>query len=314
MYVRKEAVLSSQIEGTQTRCRTCFPLKPNVRPGLPSDVDEVINYVHAMNHGLSRFPELPVSVRLIREIHSELMQACEADGNPANSVEPETQSACGLHAAHSTFVPPPHHAVPGALGDLEKFLHRNDRLPPLVKIALAHVQFETIDPFLDGNGRVGRLLITFLLTESGVLHKPVLYLSHYSGNTGRSTTTTFRPCALKARGRLGFPSFCAAWSRWRAKRGGYSSSYPATARTASRRHHDGKLDEQPVTAIRCWNRCSTVQSSLWPTCGRLRAPPSPQPTAWYPLVEAGGAEEMTGNVRNRVSLCALYRLVQRQLR
>jgi Fic family protein len=134
-----------------------------------------------MNYGLTRLAELPVSVRLIREIHAELMRGVRGGlllpGELRTSQNWIGPAGCTLSTA--TFVPPPHHMVPEALGELEKFLHARDELPPLVKIALAHVQFETIHPFLDGNGRVGRLLITFLLTERGVLHKPVLYLSHF---------------------------------------------------------------------------------------------------------------------------------------
>jgi len=182
MYVRKEAVLSSQIEGTQSSLQDLLAAEARLfDPELPRDVDEVINYVRAMNHGLARLAELPVSVRLIREIHAELMQGVR--GGRLQPGELRTSQnwigPAGCTLATATFVPPPQHIVPEALGELEKFLHAADGLPPLVKIALAHVQFETIHPFLDGNGRVGRLLITFLLTERGVLHKPVLYLSHY---------------------------------------------------------------------------------------------------------------------------------------
>ena len=182
MYVRKEAVLSSQIEGTQSSLQDLLAAEAQLfEQTLPRDVDEVINYVRAMNHGLARLAELPVSVRLIREIHAELMRGVRGGrlqpGELRTSQNWIGPAGCTLNTA--TFVTPPHHAVPTALGDLENFLHASDELPPLVKIALAHVQFETIHPFLDGNGRVGRLLITFLLTERGVLHKPVLYLSHY---------------------------------------------------------------------------------------------------------------------------------------
>jgi Fic family protein len=182
MYVRKEAVLSSQIEGTQSSLQDLLAAEAQLfEQTLPRDVDEVINYVRAMNHGLARLAELPVSVRLIREIHAELMRGVRGGklqpGELRTSQNWIGPAGCTLTTA--TYVPPPHHAVPAALGDLENFLHTPDDLPPLVKIALAHVQFETIHPFLDGNGRVGRLLITFLLTERDVLHKPVLYLSHY---------------------------------------------------------------------------------------------------------------------------------------
>ncbi len=182
MYVRKEAVLSSQIEGTQSSLQDLLAAEAELFDlGLPRDVAEVLNYVRAMNHGLSRLAELPVSVRLIREIHSELLK--DVRGGRLQPGELRTSQnwigPAGCTLATASFVPPPHHEVPQALSDLERYLHENDSLPPLIKIALAHVQFETIHPFLDGNGRVGRLLITFLLTERGVLHKPVLYLSHY---------------------------------------------------------------------------------------------------------------------------------------
>jgi Fic family protein len=182
MYVRKEAVLSSQIEGTQSSLQDLLAAEARLLdPNLPRDVDEVINYVRAMKHGLARLAELPVSVRLIREIHAELMRGVRGSrlqpGELRTSQNWIGPAGCRLETA--TFVPPPHQMVAEALGALEEFLHRKDDLPPLVKIALAHAQFETIHPFLDGNGRIGRLLITFLLTERGVLHKPVLYLSHH---------------------------------------------------------------------------------------------------------------------------------------
>lgn len=182
MYVRKEAVLSSQIEGTQSSLQDLLSAEAQLfDQNLPRDVDEVVNYVAAMNHGLARLSELPVSMRLIREIHAELMKGVR--GGRLQPGELRTSQNWighgGARIDNATFVPPPYHVVPDALGALESFLHHDHSLPPLVKIALAHVQFETIHPFLDGNGRVGRLLITFLLTECGVLHKPVLYLSHY---------------------------------------------------------------------------------------------------------------------------------------
>lgn len=182
MYVRKEAVLSSQIEGTQSSLQDLLAAEAQLfESQLPRDVDEVINYVRAMKRGLDLLAELPVSVRLIREIHAELMQGVRSGKLRPGELRQSQNwiGPSGSTLATATFVPPPHQVVPDVLGELEKFLHANDELPPLIKIALTHVQFETIHPFLDGNGRIGRLLITFLLTERGVLHKPVLYLSHY---------------------------------------------------------------------------------------------------------------------------------------
>ena len=182
MYVRKEAVLSSQIEGTQSSLNDLLEAEAAINDAHhPSDVGEVLNYADAMNYGLGRLPELPVSVRLIREIHHRLL-----DGVRGNQASPgeirRSQNWIGSGGStlnEAIFVPPPPHEVEGLLSDLEKFIHARDNMPPLVKIGLIHAQFETIHPFLDGNGRVGRLLITFLLCEAEILLKPVLYLSYY---------------------------------------------------------------------------------------------------------------------------------------
>jgi Fic family protein len=182
MYVRKEAVLSSQIEGTQSSLQDLLEAEARILSAdRPADVREVINYVNAMNYGLERLATLPVSVRLIREIHERLLKGVRGHkltpGELRRSQNWIGPGGCTLSEA--TFVPPPPDVVPQALSDLERFLHEKDDLPVLIKVGLAHAQFETIHPFLDGNGRVGRLLITFLFCERGVLRKPVLYLSHY---------------------------------------------------------------------------------------------------------------------------------------
>ena len=182
MYVRKEAVLSSQIEGTQSSLQDVLAAEARVlSPDRPQDVAEVFNYVNAMNYGLERLKTLPVSIRLIREIHSRLLTGVRGQHHTPGDLRTSQNwigpGGCALSEA--TFVPPPPQDVPRLLGDLESFLHEESPLPLLIGIGLAHAQFETIHPFLDGNGRIGRLLITFLLCEKGVLLKPVLYLSHY---------------------------------------------------------------------------------------------------------------------------------------
>ena len=182
MYVRKEAVLSSQIEGTQSSLQDLLAAEAHIlSPNSPKDVDEVVNYVTAMNYGLDRLNELPLSVRLIKEIHERLLQGVRGahltPGELRRSQNWIGPSGCTLREA--TFVPPPPHEVPTALGALESFLHSESDLPHLIQIGLAHAQFETIHPFLDGNGRIGRLLITFLLCQRKILLKPVLYLSHF---------------------------------------------------------------------------------------------------------------------------------------
>ncbi len=181
MYVRQEAVLSSQIEGTQASLADVLQFEADHDdPPRVKDVEEVVNYVHAMNHGLARLPELPLSLRLIREIHEKLMA-----GVRGQHLEPgefrRTQNWVGpggCQLKDASFVPPPPDQLLDVLGQLESFLH-DKALPPLIHAGLAHAQFETIHPFLDGNGRVGRLLITFLLCERKVLSKPLLYLSVY---------------------------------------------------------------------------------------------------------------------------------------
>ena len=184
MYVRKEAVLSSLIEGTQSSLQDVLEAEARVlAPKRRESAGEVVNYIRAMYAGLARLDELPVSVRLIREIHRELLRGVRGShpsltpGELRRSQNWIGPSGCTINEA--VFVPPPPDLAPDALGKLEQFWHREDDMPPLLKIGLVHAQFETIHPFLDGNGRIGRLLITFLLTEKEILQKPALYLSHY---------------------------------------------------------------------------------------------------------------------------------------
>lgn len=182
MYVKKEAVISSQIEGTQSSLSQLLKKESEVNdPDAPSDVHEVSNYVKAMHRGLELLNDLPVSVRLIKEIHKELLRDVRGqEKNPGELRKSQNWiGSAGMNIRHATFVPPPEHEMVKALSDWEKFLHQNDHIPVLVKIGMAHAQFETIHPFLDGNGRVGRLLITLLLCEWKKLQEPVLYLSHF---------------------------------------------------------------------------------------------------------------------------------------
>ena len=182
MYVRQEAVLSSQIEGTQSSLTDVLQVETGIRGRkLPLDVAEVVNYVRAMNHGMARLEDLPLSQRLLREIHGVLLEGVRGeDRTPGefrrsqNWIGPD-----GTPLENATFVPPPVREMTAALANLEEFLHDSDDLPVLVHCGVAHAQFETIHPFLDGNGRVGRLLITLLLCERSILHRPLLYLSHY---------------------------------------------------------------------------------------------------------------------------------------
>ena len=182
MYVRKEAVLSSQIEGTEASLEDVLEYESENRPStLPNDVAEVVNYVRAMNYGLERINKLPLSVRLIKEIHAELMKGARG-GDKTPGEFRKTQNwigpkGCTLDTAR--FVPPPPYEMMQAISDLEKYMHSKLTYPLLIECGIMHFQFETIHPFLDGNGRIGRLLITFFLCHKEILKKPLLYLSHY---------------------------------------------------------------------------------------------------------------------------------------
>lgn len=182
MYVRKEAVLSSQIEGTQASLIDVLEFESQtLEPDNPQEVAEVVNYIAAVNYGLERLKDLPVSLRLIREIHQKLMQGVRgAERDPGEFRRTQNWiGAGGCSLAEATYVPPPPHEMIQSLDNLEKFLHDSTPIPALIRIGLAHAQFETIHPFLDGNGRTGRLLITFLLCEQNILKRPLLYISHY---------------------------------------------------------------------------------------------------------------------------------------
>ena len=182
MYIRKEALLSSQIEGTKSSLQDVLAVQGQLfAPARPFDATEVVNYIGAMELGLQQLETLPLSIRLMRNIHRRLLQGVRGANLTPGEVR-ATQNWIGPPGAgiqDADFVPPPPDVALNALGDLEHFLHVKDDLPLLIRIGLAHAQFETIHPFLDGNGRLGRLLITFLLTQRGVLRKPTLYLSHY---------------------------------------------------------------------------------------------------------------------------------------
>ena len=179
-FIRREAVLSSRIEGTQSSLSDLL-LFEATRVEKQRDVKEVQNYVRAMEYGLKRLEELPLGLRLIRELHGILMEGVRGErATPGEFRQSQNwigTPECALNDA--TFVPPPVAEMMGTLDQLEKFLHTDSDLPPLVKLALIHYQFETIHPFLDGNGRIGRLLISLFLCQQGILTKPLLYLSAF---------------------------------------------------------------------------------------------------------------------------------------
>lgn len=180
MYVRKEATVSSQIEGTQATFIDVLKREAKVESSeIHKDVDEVINYIDAMNYGLERLKEFPLSLRLLREIHGKLLREVRGEGKHPGEFRTTQNWIGGPTIETAVFVPPPATEIMNLMGNLEEYLHRGGSTPVLLKTALIHAQFETIHPFLDGNGRIGRLLVTFFLCHEGVLHKPLLYLSDF---------------------------------------------------------------------------------------------------------------------------------------
>jgi Fic family protein len=181
MYVRKEALLSSQIEGTQSSLSDLLLYETDEVPFVPlDDVQEVSSYIAAINHGLKRISEdFPLSLRLISEMHQILLSTGRGSTKQPGEFRSSQNWIGGTRPGNAIFVPPPPHRVLECMGSLESFFHDRDTYPVLIRAALAHVQFETIHPFLDGNGRLGRMLITLMLCEDKALHAPLLYLSLY---------------------------------------------------------------------------------------------------------------------------------------
>ena len=181
MFVRKDASSSSQIEGTRATLMDAIEADSKERPArLPRDVDDILHYINAVNYGLDRTKSLPLSLRLVQELHEKLMVGARSTQHPYPGEFRRSQNWIGgTSPSNAHFVPPPTQEVSRSLGDLENFLHADDQFLPLIKAGLIHAQFETIHPFTDGNGRTGRILITMYLWNSKLLEVPVLYLSSY---------------------------------------------------------------------------------------------------------------------------------------
>lgn len=182
MYLRKDAASSSQIEGTRATMIDAIEAAANITTNIPKDVDDILHYIKALNYGMKRVVEddFPISWRFLRELHKKLMDQARAThfSDPGEFRKSQNWIG-GTRPENARFVPPPVYEMHNALSDLEKFMHADDSIMTLIKAALLHAQFETINPFLDGNGRTGRMLITFYLWKEGFLEKPVLFLSSF---------------------------------------------------------------------------------------------------------------------------------------
>ena len=180
MYILKDASSSSQIEGTGATMLDALEAKAEIGSDLPEDVDDIIHYIKALNNGIDTLKEIPVSIRLIKKLHKDLLEGARYTQNPYPGEFRHDQNWInGTNPHDAKFVPPPNHELLRVLGDWENFVHTSDNLLPLTKAALLHAQFETVHPFRDGNGRTGRMLTTLYLREIGLLEKPVLFLSAY---------------------------------------------------------------------------------------------------------------------------------------
>lgn len=180
MYVVKEATVSSRIEGTQTNMEEVLLKETDIQPERRNDWMEVNNYINALNNSIQQLSELPLSSRLLKKAHQTLLTGVRGEHKLPGEFRRSQNWIGGSSLLSAVFIPPPHDEVNPLMGDLENFLHNDDTgLTDLLKIAIAHYQFETIHPFLDGNGRIGRLMITLYLVEKGIIEKPVLYLSDF---------------------------------------------------------------------------------------------------------------------------------------
>jgi Fic family protein len=180
MYVRKEAALSSNIEGTKATMHDVLKADIKITDGVPRDVENIIHYISAMNYGRARLKKMALTSSVVREIHQKLMESTQEGIGKTPGLFRTTQNWInGTRPDNAEFVPPPPHEIGRCISDFEKFLNTPQPYPPLIQAALMHAQFETIHPFLDGNGRTGRLLITLQLCHNKVLEHPILYLSEY---------------------------------------------------------------------------------------------------------------------------------------
>ena len=301
-YVRKEAVLSSQIEGMHSTLPDLLRFELDDVPGVPfQDVIEVSTHVAALDHGLLRLNEgFPVCNRLIREVHAVLLSRGRGSGKAPGEFRRSRNWIGGTRPGTARFVPPPPSAVPECMASLERFLHPDDGMPHLVRAGLAHVQFETIHPFLDGNGRVGRLLITLMLHSAGVLRQPLLYLSLYL----KHRRSEYYELLNRVR-------HDGDWEQWLAfflesVRASAESATTASGRLVEAFALDRVAVEEGAgrragSALRVHEALKARPIlSLSRVCERTRLSFPTAASAMHTLVELGIARELTGRPRNRL--------------
>ena len=307
-YIRKEAVLSSQIEGTQSSFSDLVMFESDEAPGTPiADVVEVSSYVAALEHGLERMRGgLPVSNRLIREIHGVLLSNGRGSEKSPGEFRTSQNWIGGSRPGNAAFVPPPPTEVADCMGELERFLHaKEDGTPVLLRAGLAHVQFETIHPFLDGNGRVGRLLITLLLCHAGVLREPLLYLSLYF----KQHRSAYYDLLDEVR-RTG------DWEAWLAfflkgvretAEGAVATSTRLTDLFKTNAARIEELGRRAGSALRVHQALTSHPvRSLSQVCDHSGLTPPTASSAMKSLVELGIAREITGRRRGRLFAYAGY--------
>lgn len=307
-FVRKEAVISSQIEGTQATLEDLVSFEATQQTERPAEVEEVCNYVAAlalMREELGMADGLPLCVRLLCRAHGRLMQGTRGAEKQPGEVRRSQNWIGGSRPGTARFVPPPPEVVPDALGEWEKWLHGDDPLPPLVRAGLAHVQFETIHPFLDGNGRIGRLLVAILLEHWGVLDAPLLYLS-----------LAFKRHRQEYYERLDRVRTEGDWEGWtrfflRCVRETADDAVAAARRLhqviGEARHALTAHPQATVTAIRLFESLPDHPMVTLPSAGQLLAASSPTAgKAIDLLLQLGILHEMTGKRRDRVYAYRLY--------
>ena len=308
-YVRKEAVLSSQIEGTQSSLTDLLQHERGDVPGVPQDdVAEVSRYVAALEHGLRRLREddFPLSNRLIREVHGVLLASGRGSEKAPGEFRRSQNWIGGTRPGNADFVPPPHTEVEDCMASLERFLHAaDDGLPDLVRVGLAHVQLETIHPFLDGNGRVGRLLITFLLCHAGLLQDPLLYLSLYLKQNRSDYYRLLTEVRLRG-----------DWEAWLAfflegvrvtADGAFSTAMHLTEMFREDKARISSLGRQANSALRVHEALMAYPiRSIRDVCRRTGLSYPGAAAGMDRLIELGIAAEITGDKRGRIFVYAQY--------